>query len=125
MIVSLNLPEEVVAFIDKLATQAKQSRSAWMTAALERMQLMESPAGKKGLAHLLLGVMADGALHSGQPLEHVRKLFPGFERPPLLDEAPTAPLLPAGTDAPAESVVVKRRRPYQRGAKRVATRGNP
>jgi len=115
VIVSLNLPEEVVAFIDKQATDSKQSRSAWMTEALRRMQLMDSPAGKKGLAHLLLGVMADGALHAGQPIEHVRKLFPGFERPLALDAAPSAPQLPAGTDAPAESVVVKRRRPYQRG----------
>jgi hypothetical protein len=117
VIVSLNLPEDVVAFIDKLATQAKQSRSAWMTAALQRMQLMDSPAGKQRLAHLLLGVMADDALHSGQPLEHVRKLFPDFERPPVLNEAPSAPMLPAPAST-SESVTVARRRPYQRARKR-------
>jgi hypothetical protein len=119
VIVSLNLPEDIVAFIDKLATHAKQSRSAWMTEALRRMQLMDSPAGKKGLAHLLLGVMADGALHAGQPLEHVRKLFPGFERPLGLEEATPVPMLPAATPA-SESVTVARRRPYQRTGKRVA-----
>jgi hypothetical protein len=122
VIVSLNLPEEVVAFIDQNATANKQSRSAWMTAAVRHMQLMDSPAGKKGFAHLLLGVMADGALRCGQPVEQVRKLFPDFERPCLLDEAPRAPMLPPAADsaaAPAsESVTVTRRRPYQRAHKR-------
>ena len=123
MIVSLNLPEEVVAFIDRKATESKQSRSAWMTAAVRRMQMMDSPAGKKGFAHLLLGVMADGALRSGQPLERVRQVFPDFERPCLLDEAPRTPptrQLPAAADstaAPAsESVTVTRNGSPRTGA---------
>jgi hypothetical protein len=116
-------PEEVVAYIDRKATEAKQSRSAWMTGALRRMHMMDSPAGKKGLAHLLLGVMADGALHSGQPIEHVRKLFPDFERPLALDQTPGAPMLPAAAPS-SESVTATRRRPYQRGAKRL-THGQP
>jgi hypothetical protein len=127
VIVSLNLPEEVVAYIDRKATEGKQSRSAWMTAAVRHMQLMASPAGRKGFAHLLVGVMADGALRSGQPLERVRQVFPDFERPCLLDEAPRTPptrQLSAAADhtaapsPPAESVAVKRRRPYQRAGKR-------
>ncbi len=121
MIVSLNLPDDLIAFIDGKATDAKLSRSAWMTGALRNMQLIDSAAGRKGLAHLVMGLMADGALRSGQPIEHVRKLFPDFERPLALDQ-PTTPQLPAAAfPAPSarQSVTVTRRRPYQRGGARV------
>jgi hypothetical protein len=124
MIVSLNLPEEVIAFIDGKAADAKQSRSAWMAETLHRMQLMDSPAGRKGFAHLVQGVMAEGALRAGQPMEVVRKLFPDFDGPLLLDQpAPPTPQLPAGSDAPSppaapEVVAVSRRRPYQRAGTR-------
>jgi len=128
MIVSLNLPEEAVAFIDKMATECKQSRSAWMTDALRKMQLMDSPAGRKGFAHLVLGVMAERALRAGQPLERVRQLFPDFERElPALAAGPSgsAPQLPAADASPAppapQSVPVTRRRPYQRAGTRAAT----
>lgn len=126
MIVSLNLSDEVVAYIDAKATECKQSRSAWMTAFLRNSQWIDSPAGKSDLAHCLLEVMAQGALRCGQSPDHVHKIFPQLEQPRALESSLPAPQLPAGTDAqsvsppPAESVAVTRRRPYQRGGKRVA-----
>ena len=62
---------------------------------MRNMQLMDSPAGRKGFARLVLGVMAEGALRAGQPLERVRQLFPDFERerpalPPHAARADTA-----------------------------------
>ena len=64
------------------ATECKQSRSAWMTggACRRHMQLIDSAVGRKGLAHLVLGLMADDALRSGQPIERVREVFPDFEQ---------------------------------------------
>ena len=38
MIVSLNIPDDLIAFIGQKATDAKLSRSAWMTALLRRVQ---------------------------------------------------------------------------------------
>src|SRR5437867_3767213 len=123
VIVSLNLPEDLVAFIDRQATVKKLSRSAFVAGLLANIRLVESPAGQKALAQSLVSVMAQGALRSGQPLERVRTLFPDFERPLALDQGtntPPPPQLPAvscaGSPSPPalESAPVTRRRPYQR-----------
>ena len=123
MIVSLNLPDDLIAFIDQEATAKKLSRSAWVAGLLANIRLVESPAGQKAPANSLQSVMAHGALRAGQSAERVRQLFPEFEYPLLVDEPASAPRvlqLPAGTDAPSplpapEVLAVTRRRPYQRG----------
>ncbi|HUO07796.1 MAG TPA: hypothetical protein VM008_05825 [Phycisphaerae bacterium] len=124
MIISLNLPDDVVAFIDQQATDKKVSRSAFIASLLRNMQLVESTAGRQELARTLAAVMVEGALRSGQSIEQVRKAFPRFEElsatkslPALAsvtDDAPQVSPAPPLTDS--THVSIKRRRPYKRAS---------
>ena len=126
---------DLVAFIDRNATEDKLSRSARMSGSLRNMQLMDSLASKKALAQCLVEVMAEKALQSGLPVEQVRKTFPQLDAPRALEHADPATQLPAAGDAHADAPATSpstsaldsapvalpatRRRPYQR-AKRPA-----
>ena len=72
-----------------------------MTETLRRIQMMDSPTGKKGLAHLLLGVMAGEDFYltfrtMDRRLRHHRH---GHKRGPL--DVPPCQLTPA----PIETVL--------------------
>ena len=114
MIISLNLPDEIVAFIDRKATENKRSRSAWMTGALSNMQLMDSPVGKPAFARCLRDLVADEAIRLGLPMGQARKALANFKCLPavaaeLPAPAPSArptpqlPVAPAAAGAMAAS----------------------